>query len=118
LHFQDLVPKENAFFYRSLSHLVVQRKSKGVRNVLLDSYDDSLETLIVFTFSEHLESCIFVDNIIWVVENNRLRQESSWIPPGVRDVLLASSDDMQKTGETRTIYSLVGNLIPNLIQPQ
>jgi hypothetical protein len=46
LDFQDSIPKETV----SYGYLLVQRKYTGVRNVLLDSYDDSMETLIVFTF--------------------------------------------------------------------
>jgi hypothetical protein len=94
--------------------LLDQRKSKGVRNVLLDSCDDSLETLIVFTFSEYLESCFLVDNIIWVEEDDIICQESSSILTEVRDVILASLEDMQKTWERRTISRQVGNLISGI----
>jgi hypothetical protein len=96
LHFQDLVPKVKVLIGH-WSHVLVQRKSTGVGNVLLDSYDESLETLIVLNFSEHLDSWILVDSLIWIVEDVMIHQESSWILPGVRNVLLASLDDMQKT---------------------
>ena len=84
------------FFICHGSHLVVQRKSTGVRNVLLDFHDDSLETLIVFSFSEHLESCILVDSLVWIDKDEMIRRGSSWILQGIKNVLLASLDDMQK----------------------
>ena len=113
--FSRLGPKRKSFLGH-WSHLLVQRKSTGVGNVLLDSYDDSLETLIVFTLSEHLDSWILVDSLIWIVEDDMIHQEPLWILPGVRNVLLASLDDMQKTWQGRTFYRLVGNLISS-IQP-
>jgi hypothetical protein len=38
-----------------------------------------------------------------IVEDVSMSKESSRLPPGVRNVLLASLNDMQKTGKRRTI---------------
>ena len=113
MHFQDLVPKEKVS-YRSLKSFAGPKELQGVRNVLLDSCDDSLETLSIFIFSEYLDSCFLVDNIIWVEEDDMICQELSSIILEVRNILLASLDDTQKTWERRTISRQAGNLISGI----
>ena len=58
----------------SQSHLRVQGISTEVRNVLLDSFGDLHETLIVLAFSEHYDIsaiCIFLDSLISDLEDDK-----------------------------------------------
>ena len=63
----------------SLSHLRVQGISTEVRNVLLDSFDDLLETLIVLAFSEHCD--IFLDSLISDLEDDQSMSRIIMDPP-------------------------------------